>query len=81
MPLNQVALATDGASSMTGHRTRLAARMCAKVSTLINVHCIAHCEAITTGDATRAFLEFQMLDRFANKFMSGWDVVQIDATR
>jgi hypothetical protein len=42
MPLKQVALATDGASSMTGHRTELAARMRAEVPTLINVHCIAH---------------------------------------
>ena len=46
MPLNQVALATDGASSITGHHTRLAARFCAKDPTLINVYCIAHHEAL-----------------------------------
>jgi hypothetical protein len=34
--LKQVALATDGASSMTGHRTGLAARMREEVPTLIN---------------------------------------------
>ena len=67
MPLKQVALATDGASSMTGHRTGLATRMRAKVPTLINVHCIAHREALAAGDAARSFPYFQMLDRFANK--------------
>ena len=58
MPLKQVILATDGVSSMMGHRTRLAARMNAEVSTFINVHCIAHCEAFAARDATRVFLEF-----------------------
>ena len=67
MFLNQVALATDGASSMMGHHTGLTTRMRVEVSTLINVHCIAHHEALVARDATRAFLEFQMLDRFANK--------------
>jgi hypothetical protein len=56
-----------GASSMTGYRTGLVARMSAEVSTLINVHCIAHREAFAAGDAAKAFLEFQMLDQFANK--------------
>ena len=41
--------------------------MCADVPTLIIVHCIAHCEALVAEDATRAFLQFQMLNRFANK--------------
>ena len=67
IPLQQVVLATDGASSMTGHRTGLAARMRAEVPTLINVHCIAHREALAAGDAARSFPNFQMLDRFANK--------------
>ena len=67
MVLNQVALAIDGVSRMTGHRMELAARMCAEGSTLINVHCIAHHEALVAGDIARFFLEFQMLDRFANK--------------
>ena len=67
MPLNQVALATDGASSMTGHRMEQATRRCAKVSILMNVHYIAHREALPAGDATRVFLEFQMLNRFGNK--------------
>jgi hypothetical protein len=67
MPLNQVVLATDGASSMTGYRTGLVARMSAEVSTLINVHCIAHHEVFAAGDAIKAFLEFQMLDQFVNK--------------
>ena len=31
------------------------------------MHCIAHREALAVVDATRAFLEFQMLDRFSNK--------------
>ena len=44
MPLNQVALAIDRASSMTRHRKRLVARICAEVLTLINVHCIMHRE-------------------------------------
>ena len=34
MSLNQVALATDGAFSMTGHCMGLVARICAKVSNL-----------------------------------------------
>ena len=42
MLLNQVALAIDGASRMMGHCMGLASRMYAEVSTLINVHCIAH---------------------------------------
>ena len=67
MPLKEVALATDGISSMTGHRTGLAARMRVEVPTLINVHCIAHREALVAGDAARSFPDFQMLDRFANK--------------
>ena len=41
--------------------------MRAKVSTLTNVHCSAHCEVLAPDNATRVFLEFQMLDRFANK--------------
>jgi DNA invertase Pin-like site-specific DNA recombinase len=31
------------------------------------VHCLAHREALAAGDAARSFLDFQMLDRFANK--------------
>jgi hypothetical protein len=42
------------------------ARMCAEVQTLINVHGIAHHEALTAKEANRNFPEFQMLDRFAN---------------
>jgi hypothetical protein len=41
--------------------------MCEEVPTLINVHCLAHSEALATGDASRSFPDFQMLDRFANK--------------
>jgi hypothetical protein len=63
----QVALATDGASSMTGHRTGLAARMRAEVPTLKYVHCIGHREALAAGDAAKSFPDFQMLDCFANK--------------
>ena len=37
------------------------------VPTLIIVHYIAHCEALVAEDATRAFLQFQMLCHFANK--------------
>jgi hypothetical protein len=51
---------------MTGHHTRLAVRMRIEDSNLINVHCIAHREALVAIDAARAFLEFQILDRFAN---------------
>ena len=67
MLLNQVALAIDGASRMMGHCMGLASRMYAEVSTLINVHCIAHRVALATQHAAKAFLGFQMLDRFANK--------------
>ena len=42
------------------------------VPTLIIVHYIAHCEALVAEDATRAFLQFQMLCHFANKVMTGW---------
>ena len=79
IPLNQIALATNGASSMPGQRTGLVARMRAKISTLINVHYIAHCGALAARDASRAFLEFQMLECFADKVMSGWAIVQINA--
>jgi hypothetical protein len=41
--------------------------MRAEVPTLLNVHCIAHRETLAAGFATRYFLDFQMLDRFANK--------------
>ena len=58
MPLKQVALATDGDSSMIGHHTGLAARMCAEVPTIINVHCIMHCEALATSNAARVFSKF-----------------------
>lgn len=37
-----VALATDGAASMIGSRTGLAARLRERVPALINIHCIAH---------------------------------------
>lgn len=67
MPLNQVVVATNGASSMMGHRTRLAARMHAKVSSFINVHCIVHREALAANYAPRKFQIFQMLDHLANK--------------
>ena len=67
MFLNQVALGTEGASSMTWHRTWLVARTRADVPTLINVHCSAHCGTLVAEDATRAFLQFQMLNCFANK--------------
>ena len=52
MPLNQITLATNGAYSMTGHRTWLAAGMRGEVPTLINVYCIAHCEVLDARDAT-----------------------------
>ena len=80
MPLNQVDLATDGASSMMGHCMGLAARMHAEVSTLINVHCISYHDALVAGHATRAFLGFQMLNCFADKVYE-WVGRQIDATR
>ena len=67
MFLNQEASGTDGASSMTWHRTWLVARTRADVPTLINVHCSAHCGTLVAEDATRAFLQFQMLNCFANK--------------
>ena len=51
MPLKQVTLATDGASSMMGHRMRLTVRMCVEVLILINVHCIAYREALAVGNA------------------------------
>ena len=71
------ALATDGAFSITGHRTGLVARMCADIPTLINAHCIAHREALVARDATRVFLEFQIV--LPTNVMSGWAIVQINA--
>ena len=65
MSLNQVALATDGVSSMTGHRTWLVTRMCVEVPTLINVHCITHCDALV---ATRVSLEFKCWIILPTKF-------------
>jgi hypothetical protein len=44
------------------------------------MHYFVHCEALVARDAARVFPKFQMLDCFAKKVMSGWDVVQIDAT-
>ena len=79
MSLNQVALAIDGAFNMTGHRRGLMVRMRAKVPTLINVHCIAHREALVPRHATIAFPEFQMLDHFANKIYD-WLGMQIETT-
>ena len=38
-----------------------------QVPTLINVHCIVHCETLDAGDTTRNYLEFQLLNHFANK--------------
>ena len=67
MPLNQVALATDGGSSMTGHHMGLAARMHAEVPTLIHVHCIVHREVFVVGNALIVFFkEFQKWDRFVD---------------
>jgi hypothetical protein len=67
MRLNQVELATDGDSSLMGHCWGLVARNFAKVSTLINLHCIAQRETLIVGHAFGVFLEFQMLNRFAYK--------------
>lgn len=59
---NQVALAADVTTCMIGECTWLATRMCVQVPTLINVHCIAHREALArdldAGDAIRDYLEF-----------------------
>ena len=43
---------------MRKHHMELVARMGAKVSTIINVHCIAHCEALAKGDATTVLPKF-----------------------
>ena len=67
MSLNQVALASDRASSMMAHHTGLAARMHAKVLALINMHCIAHRKALALGDTLRIIPQFQMLDCFVIK--------------
>ena len=53
--------------------------MCANVPTFIHLYCIECHEALVADNAARIFLEFQMLDCFANKIMSGWAVVQINA--
>ena len=65
--LNQIALATHKAYIMMGHYMGSVARMRAKVPTLINIYFFVHRESLVVGDATRAFLGFQMLDHFANK--------------
>jgi hypothetical protein len=67
MSLNQVALATNGALSMTGHCMGLVARMYAKVSNLKNVHCIVQHKGLVARDATTIVVEIQMLDFFTNK--------------
>ena len=65
---------------MTGHYTGLAARICAEVSTLINVHCIMHREALGARNAAIVFQSFKCWIVLPTKFMSGWAIVQINAT-
>ena len=70
MSLNQVALTIDEASSMMGHRTRLATRMGAKVLTLINVHCVMHRKVLTASDKTKFFHSFKCWIILATKIIN-----------
>ena len=65
-----VGFGSDGASSMRGIRESLSSKLRQDVPHLLDVHCIAHREALAANDASSHFLELQFIDKFANKVYS-----------
>jgi hypothetical protein len=65
-----VGFGSDGASSMRGIHEGLSTKLRRDAPHLLDIHCIAHREALTTNDASSHFLELQYIDKFANKVYS-----------
>ena len=55
------------ASSMRGTCEGLSTNFCQDASHLLDIHYIAHREALATNDISSHFLELQYIDKFANK--------------
>ena len=57
----------SGASSMRGIHEGLSTKLHRDTPHLLDIHCIAHREELTTNDVSSHFLELQYIDKFANK--------------
>ncbi len=62
-----VAIAINRAAFMIGCHQESFTWLQEKVPTLVNTHCVAHCEALVTSDAFKVVLELLILDDFAYK--------------
>ena len=65
-----VGFGSDGDSTMRGNREGLATKLRRHAPHLIDIHCIAHREALAANDASSYFPELQDIDKFANKVYS-----------
>jgi len=65
-----VGFGSDGASSMRGIREGLSTKLRRHAPHLVDIHCIAHREALAANDASSYFEELQAIDKFANKIYS-----------
>lgn len=65
-----VGFGSDGESTMKGVREGLTSKLHRDALHLLDIHCIARREALTTNDASSHFLELQYIDKFANKVYS-----------
>ncbi|KAH9295072.1 hypothetical protein KI387_038660 [Taxus chinensis] len=65
-----VGFGSDGASAMRGIREGLSTKLRRDAPHLLDIHCIAHREALATNDASSYFPELQFIDKFANKIYS-----------
>ena len=65
-----VGFGSDGASSMRGIHEGLSTKLRRDAPHFLDIHCIAHREALATNDASYNFLELQYIDKFANKVYS-----------
>lgn len=65
-----VGFASNGASTMRGVCDGLCAKLIRDVPHLLSIHCIAHHEALAITDASNYFLEFEYVEKLANKIYS-----------
>ena len=62
-----IGFGSDRASSMRGIHEGLSTKICRHAPHLLDIHCIAHQEALASNDASSYFLELQAIDKFTNK--------------
>ncbi|KAH7332329.1 hypothetical protein KP509_20G082300 [Ceratopteris richardii] len=65
-----VGISTDGDSSMLGCHEGLVSKLSRDVPNLIDVHCVAHREALAIVDACKGFPCLSYVDKIANKVYS-----------